>query len=74
VLPLGRQIARVAGAGLIVYGAVVVFVPEALPMTMDDDHSTMSEMDEMNQGGMDSPAEMDEMGEPAEMGEMEGME
>jgi len=42
----GRQIAALAAVALIVYGAVVVFVPDALPMTMDD--SQAAEM-----GGMD---------------------
>jgi len=32
----GRQIARAAAVALIVYGALVVFVPDALPMMMDD--------------------------------------
>ena len=38
VLALGRYVTYAAGAGLVVYGAVVVFVPEALPMTMDNSH------------------------------------
>jgi hypothetical protein len=56
----GRQIAAVAAIGLLVYGAVVVFEPEALPMMMDDS-GMASEM-----GGMeaDSP----------EAGGMEAME
>jgi predicted metal-binding membrane protein len=37
-LPLGRQVACAAGVGLLAYGAVVVFVPDALPMTMNDSH------------------------------------
>jgi predicted metal-binding membrane protein len=48
----GRQIATVAAAALIVYGAVVVFVPDALPMMMDDGAMASESMDET--GGMDS--------------------
>jgi predicted metal-binding membrane protein len=33
-LPLGRQISRVAAAALVTYGALVIFVPRALPMMM----------------------------------------
>jgi predicted metal-binding membrane protein len=33
-LPIGRQISLVAGAGLIIYGALVIFLPGTLPMTM----------------------------------------
>ncbi len=33
-LPIGRQISQLAGVGLIVYGALVVFLPAALPMGM----------------------------------------
>ncbi|MGH2361520.1 MAG: DUF2182 domain-containing protein [bacterium] len=33
-LPVGRQIARVVGLGLMAYGALVVFVPGALPTRM----------------------------------------
>ncbi len=33
-LPVGRQISLLAGAGLIVYGALVMFLPAALPMGM----------------------------------------
>jgi predicted metal-binding membrane protein len=34
VLPVGRQIAWLAGVALVVYGAVVLFLPAALPMHM----------------------------------------
>lgn len=54
----GRQIATVAAVALIVYGAVVVFVPDALPMMMDD--SQAAEM-----GGMDGATDgngMDDSG------------
>ena len=34
VLPLGRQISKLAGGGLIVYGVIVLFLPIALPMGM----------------------------------------
>jgi predicted metal-binding membrane protein len=71
-LPVGLQIARAAGAAMVVYGGVVLFVPEALPMAMSD--SEMGMMDEM------SPAEMggmDEMGDmpvgDMESGPVEGM-
>ena len=33
-LPIGRQISRLAGVGLIVYGMLVMFLPAALPMGM----------------------------------------
>jgi predicted metal-binding membrane protein len=33
-LPIGRQISRLAGIGLIVYGVLVMFLPAALPMGM----------------------------------------
>jgi predicted metal-binding membrane protein len=33
-LPLGRQVALATAAGLVAYGALVVFVPDALPTTM----------------------------------------
>ena len=33
-LPFGRQISLLAGAGLIVYGILVIFLPAALPMSM----------------------------------------
>ncbi len=33
-LPFGRQISQLAGAGLIIYGALVIFLPTALPMRM----------------------------------------
>jgi len=40
--PLGRQAAALAAAALIAYGALVIFVPEALPMSMHQmDHGTM---------------------------------
>ena len=34
VLPIGRQISKLAGAGLIVYGALIMFLPAALPLGM----------------------------------------
>lgn len=33
-LPFGRQIGQFAGAGLIVYGILVILLPTALPMSM----------------------------------------
>lgn len=50
VLPIGKQIARSAGVGLLAYGAVVIFVPDALPMTMDDSHMEMSGMEDQDDG------------------------
>ena len=46
----GRQIARGAALALVLYGAVVVFVPEALPMMMDDSTMASEPMDEMPVG------------------------
>jgi len=52
----GRQIAVFAAVALIVYGAVVIFVPDALPMTMDDSQAAeMGGMDGATDGsGMDN--------------------
>ena len=33
-LPIGRQISKFAGAGLIVYGVLIMFLPAALPVGM----------------------------------------
>ena len=33
-LPIGRQISKLAGVALIVYGVLVMFFPAALPMGM----------------------------------------
>jgi predicted metal-binding membrane protein len=44
-LPVGRQAAMVAALALVCYGLVVVFVPDALPMSMD--HSASMDMDGM---------------------------
>jgi len=49
-LPIGRQVALLAAVALIVYGAVVIFVPDALPMTMDDS----SAMEMSGEGGMET--------------------
>jgi hypothetical protein len=65
VLPRGRQIAYAAGAALVLYGALVVFVPDALPMAMADDE--MSQME-----GMESPAMDGEMTGGDEMEAMPG--
>jgi len=48
--PIGRQIAALAAVALIAYGAVVIFVPDALPMMMDDSQA-------MEMGGMDGGME-----------------
>jgi predicted metal-binding membrane protein len=52
--PIGRQVASVAAVALILYGTVVVFVPDALPMTMSD--SQAMEMGDMGgtEGGENS--------------------
>jgi predicted metal-binding membrane protein len=52
--PIGRQVATLAAVALIVYGAVVIFVPDALPMTMND-----SEAMEMGDTGMENGANPD---------------
>lgn len=44
--PFGRQIAALAAVALIVYGTVVIFVPDALPMMMND-QTSMSNMEAM---------------------------
>jgi predicted metal-binding membrane protein len=33
-LPIGRQISKLVGMGLIIYGALVMFLPAVLPMGM----------------------------------------
>lgn len=50
----GQQIALAAGVALIVYGAVVVAIPDALPMTMDDSAAMEMPMggEQMPPGGM----------------------
>ena len=55
-IAFGRRIAVFAAVALIVYGAVVVFVPDALPMTMDDSQAAeMGGMDGATDGsGMDN--------------------
>jgi predicted metal-binding membrane protein len=65
--PIGRQVAALAAVGLIVYGAVVIFVPDALPMTMDSSQA-------MEMGGMDSDLGTGEaeMGSETEMGGSDG--
>jgi predicted metal-binding membrane protein len=51
--PVGRQVASLAAVALIVYGAVVIFVPDALPMTMSDSQTTgMGGTSGMESGGM----------------------
>jgi predicted metal-binding membrane protein len=54
VLPLGRQVAYAAGAGLAIYGAVVVFVPAALPVTMSNSHMAQMSGDTPQANGMDA--------------------
>jgi predicted metal-binding membrane protein len=63
----GRQVARAAAVALIIYGAVVVFVPDTLPMMMDDSTMAAETMDD--DGGMQE----DEMGGVVDSGGMETM-
>jgi predicted metal-binding membrane protein len=68
VFPLARRISLAAGLALIVYGGVVLFVPDALPTAMGD--SQMSEMSDMNgdnTGADMSSADSSEMEAPVEM-------
>lgn len=58
VLPLGRQVAYAAGAGLVIYGAVVIFVPAALPVTMSDSQMTQMSGDTPQADGMDTAPAM----------------
>jgi predicted metal-binding membrane protein len=52
--PVGRQVASLAAVALILYGAVVIFVPDALPMTMSDSQTMgMSGTSGMESGGME---------------------
>ncbi|HET9477105.1 MAG TPA: DUF2182 domain-containing protein [Dehalococcoidia bacterium] len=73
-LPVGRNVARAAALALVVYGAVVVFEPDALPMTMDSEAMDMTddagEMDAMD-GAMESGSNMDGTNTmPGDTGEM----
>ncbi|HSP55457.1 MAG TPA: DUF2182 domain-containing protein [Dehalococcoidia bacterium] len=43
-LPIGAHMARAAALALVLYGAIVVFQPDALPMTMDSNASQMTGM------------------------------
>jgi predicted metal-binding membrane protein len=52
--PIGRQVAVLAAIALLVYGAVVVFVPDALPMMMDESSA-------MEMGGTDGGMGTEEM-------------
>jgi len=61
VLPLARRISYAGGIALIAYGAVVLFVPDALPVAMSDSQMTsMSEMNPVETGDM-NPSEADDM-------------
>jgi predicted metal-binding membrane protein len=51
--PIGRQVAALAAVALIVYGAVVIFVPESLPMTMEDSQA----METGDTGGVEEGAD-----------------
>jgi predicted metal-binding membrane protein len=65
-LPVGRHIARLAAATLLIYGAVVIFEPDALPMTMDgSSNMEMSAEDSMD--GMDGAPAADDMNEISDM-------
>jgi len=52
-LPIGRQVAGAAALALVLYGAVVIVQPEALPLTMDGDAMEM-----MENGPMDGTSAM----------------
>jgi predicted metal-binding membrane protein len=54
VLPLGRHVAYAAGAALVAYGAVVVFVPAALPVTLSDSHMVQMSGDTPQAAGMEA--------------------
>lgn len=64
--PFGHQAAKLAAVGLVAYGAVVLFSPGALPMTMDHDMSAMSGMSGM--ADSETPA-IEDMGAGASMPE-----
>ena len=51
-LPIGAHIARAAALALVLYGAIVVFQPDALPMTMDSNASQMGAMPAGDSPGM----------------------
>lgn len=51
--PVGRQFASFASVALVVYGALVVFMPELLPTFMDMDGSSGGMQDMGMPGGMD---------------------
>ncbi len=77
-LPVGRQAARAAALALVVYGAVVIFEPGALPMTMDSDAMQMTEGEGMGtmDGQMDvtpNTDNMDAMPGQSERMPMDGM-
>jgi predicted metal-binding membrane protein len=63
-LPVGRHVARAAALALVLYGAVVIFEPDALPMTMDSDAMQMTEGEGM--GTMDEESIPGEGGMPME--------
>jgi hypothetical protein len=69
-LPIGRQVARAAAVGLIAWGALVFFVPDALPMAMDDNGMEMSDGQGGDMGG--TPGGTDSMEGMPRPGEPEG--
>lgn len=46
-LPIGRHVARAAAAGFILFGTLVVAVPDVLPMALDDSQMEMSGVTDM---------------------------
>jgi len=77
-LPVGRQAARAAALALVLYGAIVIFEPSALPMTMDSDAMQMTEGERMGtmDGQMDAApntGNMDAMPGQSEQMPMDGM-
>jgi predicted metal-binding membrane protein len=58
-LPIGRTVARLAAAALIVFGMLVLVQPDALPMAMEEDAMHIdpaSDMEEMGEGATNDPA------------------
>jgi predicted metal-binding membrane protein len=61
-LPVGRRVATAAALALVLYGAVVIFEPDALPMTMDSEGMEMT-----GSGQMETMDDTDTMPDTGEM-------
>ena len=70
-LPVGRQVARATAAGFILFGALVIAVPDALPMAMDDSQMETSGATDMD--GMSDTGGMGDSGAMAGEEQMPGM-